>query len=194
MSSDTANAPQTGILKRIESLLAIALTRAAAGITALLPLRNQVNTNGALSDLSAPSAVLIAAIKATPRASGVFLVTVNYIGADSAADTVTIEVSTAEAVTAFSGGTVEQTGSGSPISPEVRYAAGSSITATAGTPVEVAQASDRPGGAGGTSVSMTARCPLTPGEAGLILIRLTAAHNLDTQTLDLAAFELPSSS
>jgi hypothetical protein len=181
-------------LKRLFALVEMALTRAAAGLRAALALSNRSSTSDSLDNQNAPASVVVAAIEATPRASGIFVVNINYFGTDSAADTVTIEVVASQGpVTAFSGGTLEQAaGSATPPLPAVRYAKAGAVTATAtGGNTLVAQQSNTIAAPGVAAMALTARVPLTTGQAGLILIELAATHNLSAQTLNVLCFELP---
>jgi hypothetical protein len=183
-------------IKYLETLVQQALARGKSALLALLALQNRASTADSLDNQNAPADVIIAAAEVTPRASGIFLVVAAWAGTLSAAGTVAIDVATAAGpVTAFSGGTVEQAGGGTPNKPAVRYAKGGAVTATAtGGATTVGSSQVTLGAGGAAAVTTTAPAALatgTPQVAGLILVRETSGVNETLQALNLLLFELP---
>ena len=191
-TSDTVSNP--GFLKRIESLLELALTRAAVAFAAFVALTNKDEIFQApMDDSTGPTANLIlAAANVVRKASGIFVVFGSWQGTDSAADTVSVVLATIFGpTTAFSGGTQSSPGG------TIRFHhLGGAITAT-GTGATLNGAANESTSAGaGTllaSASSLANFGSSPvlTQENLILFQINCTHDLSAQLVSFGYFELP---
>lgn len=157
------------------------------GLQAVLSNNASVSA-GALDNQVAPAAVILAAFLVTPLRTGVFKVIVNYSFTDSAADTVSIGITAQATETAFSGGTLI-TPAGAPMA--LRTADAGAVTATASGGAQInAVASTTLGGAGPGVVNVTAVTQALPlGVPSIVLVKVTATHNLTAQTITASCSE-----
>ena len=194
MTAQATSTSSPNSIKWLEALVQQALARGKAALAGISALQNRAQTVDALDDQNAPAEVIIAAAEVTPRATGIFLVVADWAGTLSGAGTIGVDISTAQGpVTAFSGGTVEQAGGGTPVKPAVRYAKAGAVTATAtGGPGIIAEQFRTLTGGAATALTATGAAVLSPvGTPGLILVRETTAVNLTLQALNLLLLEMP---
>lgn len=187
-----ATTSDPSFLKRIESLLALALTGSSVARSTLAALRNVdfINT-GSLDDKAGATAnYILAACNVTRRASGIFLFMASYTGTDSAADIVSLVGARIPGpTTAFSGGTVSAFGG------TIRVAKSGAVTATGtGATTNIAADSHTIGAGGVVSgvVSAFVDFPGPVGQTNLILFQLNCTHDMTVQQINAVGYvELP---
>jgi hypothetical protein len=136
------------------------------------------------ANVSAPTSFLIAAIALTPKVSGRFQYDFTLIYTDSAADTVTGVIGIVSPYTSVSGGTLLNK----------VYWESSPITISGGTILAAPGTYAATFGAGNLQQTMVmgGLSPTAPlGVPLLIILEVTAVHNLSAMSLVCSAFELP---
>jgi len=187
-----ATTSDPSFLKRVESLLALALSGSSVARTILTALRNvDFIDTVVLDDKGGPTAnYILGAANVTRKGSGIFLFMASYTGTDSAADVVSLVAARIPGpTTVFSGGTVSGFGG------TIRAAEGGTVTAT-GTGATTNVAADSytltAGGVVSGTVAAFVSFPGPVGQTNLILFQLNATHNMTLQQINSIGYvELP---
>lgn len=189
--STIAGVSDPSYVKRLESLVALALSGAAAGRAALVALQNKdLFQDSPLDNVNAPNNYILAAANVTRKGSGVFVVTGSWTGHAGGADTVSLVLASIPGPTvAFAGGAL------SALAGTIRAAHGGVVTAT-GTGATTNQAVSEVIIAGAATINLSAAAQVflsgPAGQTGLLLLQLNGGTNMTAQQLNSFAYhELP---
>jgi hypothetical protein len=140
-------------------------------------------TNGAPSNLTAPSAVVVAACMLQGRASGFFDVSFDLFFTDSAADTIVVVVKQIPLATAIAGGAPFGIGF-------LLENGGTAVTATGGAPVTVETLTKTTSVATSTSTSARFVVGTTAETQVAFTFTVTAGHNLSAMIFNAVVQEI----